>query len=311
MSSIQEKIKLVEEEMSRTQKNKATEGHLGLLKAKLAKLKREQIEGLSKGKGGPTEGFDVSKSGDARIGLIGFPSVGKSTLLNKITGMESEVAQWEFTTVTCIPGMFKYKGAKLQLLDLPGIVEGAKDNKGRGKAIIAVARTCNLILIVLDATRPAMHKLIIEKELEGFGIRLNKEPPKIIIRDKERGGIDIVEKVKQTQMSEQTIKNILKEYKRTNCDIIFEEDCTVDDLIDKLDGKRVYIPCIYILNKIDAISMEELEILSQMPHFVPMSGNLGWNMDELYETIWDYLNVIRVYTKPKGLIPDYEEPVIL
>ncbi len=99
--------------MNWTQKNKATEGHLGLLKAKLAKLKREQIEGLSKGKGGPGEGFDVSKSGDARIGLIGFPSVGKSTLLNKITGMESEVAQWEFTTVTCIPGMYKYKGAKL------------------------------------------------------------------------------------------------------------------------------------------------------------------------------------------------------
>lgn len=118
--------------------------------------------------------------------------------------------------------MYKYKGAKLQLLDLPGIVEGAKDNKGRGKAIIAVARTCNLILIVLDATRPAMHKIIIEKELEGFGIRLNREPPKITIRMKERGGIDIIEKVKQTQMTEQTIKNILKEYKRINCDIIFE-----------------------------------------------------------------------------------------
>jgi ribosome-interacting GTPase 1 len=48
-----------------------------------------------------------------------------------------------------------------------------------------------------------------------------------------------------------------------------------------------------------------------MPHFVPMAGNNGWNFEELYETIWDYLNVIRVYTKPKGLIPDYDEPVIL
>ena len=71
--------------MSRTQKNKATEGHLGLLKAKLAKLKREIIDNSSKG-GGGGEGFDVSKSGDARVGLIGFPSVGKSTLLTKLTG---------------------------------------------------------------------------------------------------------------------------------------------------------------------------------------------------------------------------------
>lgn len=84
----------------------------------------------------------------------------------------------------------------MQLLDLPGIVEGAKDNKGKGKQIIAVARTCNLIMIVLDSTRPAMHKKIIEGELEGFGIRLNKKPPKITIRKKEKGGVDIIEIVK-------------------------------------------------------------------------------------------------------------------
>ena len=297
--------------MDRTQKNKATEGHLGMLKAKMARLKREQIDNISKAKGGGGEGFEVSKSGDARVGLIGFPSVGKSTLLTKLTGTFSEVAQWEFTTVTCIPGVLTINGSRIQLLDLPGIVEGAKDNKGRGKAIIAVARTCNVILIVLDATRPAMHKLIIERELEGFGIRLNKEPPRITIKNKEKGGIDIIEKVKQTHMDEAMIKNIMREYKRINCDISFGMDATVDDLIDALDGKRVYIPCIYVLNKIDAVSMEELEILTQLPHFVPVSGNKSWNFDELLDTVWDYMNVVRVYTKPKGLIPDYDEPVIM
>jgi len=124
--------------------------------------------------GGGGKGFDVSKSGDARVGLIGFPSVGKSTLLTKLTGVYSEIAAYEFTTLTCIPGIIRYKGAKIQLLDLPGIIEGAKDGKGRGKEVIGVARTCSLILIVLDALRPLTHKMIIERELEGFGIRLNK-----------------------------------------------------------------------------------------------------------------------------------------
>lgn len=74
--------------------------HIGLLKAKLAKLRREQLgEGKSKS-GGPGEGFDVAKSGASRIGMIGFPSVGKSTLLTKLTGTFSEAASYEFTTLT-------------------------------------------------------------------------------------------------------------------------------------------------------------------------------------------------------------------
>lgn len=60
--------------------------HLGLLKSKLAKLKRELIEPSKGSGGGGMEGFDVKAAGDARVGLIGFPSVGKSTLLTKLTG---------------------------------------------------------------------------------------------------------------------------------------------------------------------------------------------------------------------------------
>ncbi|XP_045927386.1 developmentally-regulated GTP-binding protein 1-like [Micropterus dolomieu] len=146
--SILAKIAEIENEMARTQRNKATAHHLGLLKARLAKLRRELITPKG-GSGGATgEGFDVAKTGDARIGFVGFPSVGKSTLLSNLAGVYSEVAAYEFTTLTTVPGVIRYKGAKIQLLDLPGIIEGAKDGKGRGRQVIAVARTCNLILIV-------------------------------------------------------------------------------------------------------------------------------------------------------------------
>ena len=77
----------------------------------------------------------MSKSGDTRVGLVGFPSVGKSTLLTKLTGTFSEAASYEFTTLTCVPGSMAYKGARIQVLDLPGIIEGAKDGKGRGRQV--------------------------------------------------------------------------------------------------------------------------------------------------------------------------------
>jgi small GTP-binding protein len=79
----------------------------------------------------------------------------------------------------------------LQLLDLPGIIEGAKDGKGRGRQVIAVARTCSLIFIVLDCLKPLQHKRLIEHELEGFGLRLNKSPPNIVFKRKDKGGVNL------------------------------------------------------------------------------------------------------------------------
>jgi hypothetical protein len=62
-------------------------------------------------------------------------SVGKSTLLTMLTGTQSEAAAYEFTTLTCIPGIINYNDAKIQLLDLPGIIEGASEGKGRGRQV--------------------------------------------------------------------------------------------------------------------------------------------------------------------------------
>ncbi|XP_002279867.2 developmentally-regulated G-protein 3 [Vitis vinifera] len=311
MATVMQKIKDIEDEMARTQKNKATAHHLGLLKAKLAKLRRELLAPSSKGAGGPGEGFDVTKSGDSRVGLVGFPSVGKSTLLNKLTGTFSEVASYEFTTLTCIPGVITYRGAKIQLLDLPGIIEGAKDGKGRGRQVISTARTCNCILIVLDAIKPITHKRLIEKELEGFGIRLNKEPPNLTFRKKDKGGINFTSTVTNTNLDLETVKAICSEYRIHNADVSLRYDATADDLIDVIEGSRVYIPCIYAVNKIDQITLEELEVLDKLPHYCPVSAHLEWNLDGLLEKIWEYLDLTRIYTKPKGMNPDYEDPVIL
>lgn len=308
--SILQKIADIEAEMARTQKNKATNAHLGILKAKLAKLRRELI--TPKGGGAAAgEGFDVAKTGDARIGFVGFPSVGKSTLLCNLAGVFSEVAAYEFTTLTTVPGVIRYKGAKIQLLDLPGIIEGAKDGKGRGKQVIAVARTCSLILMVLDVMKPLQHKRLLEYELEGFGIRLNKKPPSIGFKRKEKGGINLTTLVPQSELDSDLVKTILAEYKIHNADVTLRYDATSEDLIDVIEGNRVYIPCIYVLNKIDQISIEELDIIYRIPHTVPISAHHKWNFDDLLEKIWEYLNLIRIYTKPKGQLPDYATPIVL
>jgi ribosome-interacting GTPase 1 len=107
-SGVQQRIADIEYEIKKTQKNKATNAHLCLLRGSLAKLRTQVMEAAKK-QGGGGEGFDVKKNGDATVAMIGFPSVGKSSFLSKVTKTESEVAAWTFTTLTCIPGVIHYK----------------------------------------------------------------------------------------------------------------------------------------------------------------------------------------------------------
>ncbi|KAF9198538.1 Developmentally-regulated GTP-binding protein 2 [Haplosporangium sp. Z 27] len=306
---ILEKIADIEKEISKTQKNKATEYHLGLLKAKLAKYRVQLLDpGKSAAKG---EGFDVMKSGDARVALIGFPSVGKSTLLNKLTNTHSEAGAYEFTTLTCIPGKIEYNGANIQLLDLPGIIEGASAGKGRGRQVIAVARTADLVMIMLDATKSVTQRELLEAELEAVGIRLNTRKPNVYFKIKTGGGISFNAICKLTTLTEKMVQHILHDYRIFNAEVLIREDITVDQFIDVVLGNRKYIRALYCYNKIDSITIEQVDELARTPHTVVMSCEMDLNTEFLVETIWKNLGLLRVYTKKRGEYPDFEGGLII
>ncbi|MHA2113742.1 MAG: GTPase, partial [Candidatus Hodarchaeales archaeon] len=178
---IEERIAEKEAELAKMKYNKATEAHFGTLKAQIAQLRSEIIERAMKSKR-KGSGFSIKKHGDATVILLGFPSVGKSTLLNAITNKESKVAAYDFTTLDAIPGMMEYdgeyKGARIQIIDLPGIIEGGASGKGRGREVFAAVRNANLIVILLDVRRPD-HLTKILNELWKANIRLDQSPPRI------------------------------------------------------------------------------------------------------------------------------------
>ena len=213
---ILEQVKEIEAEMARTQKNKATNHHLCRLRAKLAMLRTKLLEPAAGSKSsGAGEGFEVTKEGNARVALIGFPSVGKSTLLTSLTGTKSEAAGYEFTTLTCIPGTINYKDTRIQLLDLPGIIEGASEGKGRGRQVIAVARSCDLILLVVDAAsgKADRQRELLEHELEVVGLRLNQRPPNVFFKRKNNGGVSISSTCHLEKITELDVQQLLHEYR--------------------------------------------------------------------------------------------------
>lgn len=311
MTTIEEEILAIKKEIAKTQKNKATEYHIGSLYGKIAKLKEKQDKQAGRSGGNKIQ-YSIKKSGDATIALIGFPSVGKSTLINSITNANSEVAAYEFTTLAPVPGMMFYNDAKIQIVDLPGIISNASSGKGRGKEILSVARNADLIAIVLDINK--LENLnTIKDELHKSGVRLDRKPPRVIFKKVYKGGIKILSTYTLTKLTETIIKQIMRSYGFSNGEVIIREDISPEDFIDALLGNRVYIPSILIINKADSVSEKKLKKIkkqySKDSIFISAKNKKG--LENLKKKIFDITRIMRIYLKPKGKPADMDKPIIL
>ncbi len=299
---IEDKIQSVEEKLEKTPVNKATEKERARLKSRIAELEEEKQKKASGT--GDTSGYAVEKKGDATVALVGFPSVGKSSLLNEMTNADSETGSYEFTTLDVEPGMLKHKGANIQILDVPGLIGGAADGRGGGKQVLSVVRNADLILFMLDPEE--MREDQIKQEIYNVGIRTNVSPPDIKVEKKGRGGITVNTTV-DLDIEEDTIKGLMKQKGFTNANVTIREKVDLDRFIDGLMGNRIYIPAITAVNKADMIDdksgFEGYDLL--------ISAESGLNLDELKDLMFDRLGLIRVYMKEKGQEPDKDEPLIL
>ncbi len=309
MVDYHEEIVRLEAEIKKTQYNKATQHHIGLVKAKIAKL-REKAQARSSG-GSKQEGYHVRKTGDGTVILLGFPSTGKSTLLNTLCGTESEVASYAFTTLTVVPGTLQYKHARIQILDVPGIVAGASTGRGRGKEVLACIRSSDLCMLVADCLRPDELE-VIKREAWNVGIRLNQRRPDVQIKKTASKGINVLSTCNLTKIDEETISNVLREFKINNADVIIRENIDVDQFIDCIEDNKKYMPSITVFNKMDLVNKREISKLKKkydVDLFV--SATEKENAEELKEMIYISLDLVNIWLKEPGKDPDLDVPLVM
>ncbi len=309
--SANERMAQLQEEIAKVKYNKKTQHAIGLMKAKLAALKDRAAIRASVGKAKGDDRFAVRRTGDGTVLILGFPSVGKSTLLNKITNAKSDVAAYSFTTLKAVPGLLQYGFAKIQIIDVPGIVSGAASGRGRGKEVLGMLRNADLILILVDALYPKHYPAILE-EVRETKVRINVAKPDVRIVKKERGGININEAVKLTKIDHETISGIAREMRLNNADIMIREDIDADQLIDMIAGDRMYTKALTVLTKIDLLGKDELDsVVKEVQPDVMVSAEQGVGIEELKKAIYDKMGFIRIFLKEANKKPDMEEPLIM
>ena len=248
------------------------------------------------------------------MALVGFPSVGKSSLISRLTDADSNIGDFAFTTLTCIPGLMEHRGAKIQILDLPGLIKGAAEGKGRGREILNVIRSTDMVLYVVDPFQKS-HFEILDQELWKSGMRLNQQPPQVFITRTKRGGIIVRSTLEQTNLTEEEIRGIVRSFGIVSATVTLRTDVTDDHIVDTLAGSRIYSRAVVVVNKIDLATEKDLgRTRSMLPESWPIlevSAKTGEGIDGMKDFIFDNLHFMSIYLKPQGKEADLVEPLIV
>lgn len=292
------KLEDLKEEYAKTKDNKKTNYAVSKLRAKIAETKKDIV---AAGKRIHGKGYFVKKMGDATVALVGFPSAGKSSLINVIANTRSKTAAYAFTTTKIIPGTMIYKDAHIQVFDMPGLIEDAHLGAGGGRMIIAAAKSAELIIFVVDINIPEQFGKLM-KELSALDININKKKPFIQITEQTFGGVKI--EVNKSGLPEEDIKEILTGLGMHNVVISIWGKTSEDEFISLISGKAIYMRAIVVLNKIDTEPnykkiAEEFSKKSNI-EVIPVSATKGMHIDHLKEAIYENLGMITVYLKPKS-----------
>lgn len=125
----------------------------------------------------------------ADVGLVGFPNVGKSTLISVVSAAKPKIANYHFTTLTPVLGVVKIEeGKSFVMADIPGLIEGASEGVGLGHEFLRHVERCRLIVHVIDVScsegrDPIEDFKAINHELENFSMEL-AEAPQIVAANK-------------------------------------------------------------------------------------------------------------------------------
>ena len=308
--TIPEKIRALEKMYATVPKHKGTEKLRLQIKRKLSELRKEleKQRQMKKGGGGPS--LAVRKEGAAQIVLVGLPNVGKSSLMKKLTNVEADVADYAFTTVEPIPGMMHHKDIQIQVVEVPGLVEGASLGKGMGTQLLSVIRNADAVAIVLDLSQdPVKQMEILLREFERAGIKLNRRRPRVEIKRTSMGGI-VINGVENIRGEVSEVMRMLRDERIHSAEVTVKEPVTLEEFADALDDSLVWRRAIIIANKGDAAGSRGnysrlLKAYAERFKVIPVSARRGVNLDELKDAIYDLAGIIRIFTKSPGEEPAY------
>ena len=308
--STKEKMKAIVNILSIIPKHKGTEKLRMVWKRKLARLRDLDERAATTGK---RFSISVRKDGAAQVAVIGLPNAGKSALLNLLTNANAEVADYPFTTAVPAVAMMPCGKARVQLVEVPAVMEDWRDTEN-GRSYLGLVRNADMIVAVIDAVHDPVECLkIIVEELTAGGIITDRPAPPVKVEVGSTGGIEILgEKYLDGDPAE--IRQAFQARNIHCATVRIVGKATVLDVERVMDKRIQYQKLVVVATRGDLSgSAEGFEALKKaFPHLtiIPASPTKGEGMEPVRDGVWDNLGLIRVYTKSPGK-KRVEKPITL
>ena len=253
----------------------------------------------------------IKKEGCGQIALVGFPNSGKSFLLKALTNADVEVAPYPFTTKKPQVGMAPFSGTKIQVVEVPGIIEGSSEGRASGTQFLGAVRNADAIAIIVTGGN-ALHELgVMENELKAVYIFANSEKPKIAIKQSGFKGITVSGK-KFLKIPEKEFIEFLKSHGIKNASVILGEETTIDKISETLNEKIAYKKALVLVNASSGMPEEKaLAAIRKKWNTIVYSEPSPEFLGNVKNRMFSMLEKILVFTKRPGQEPDMDEPLIL
>jgi small GTP-binding protein len=116
------------------------------------------------------DSLQVRREGAAQIALVGPPNAGKSSLLQALSQIQIKTGDYAFTTLRPVPALTRIRGVLVQLVEIPGLIDGAHEDRGGGRALLGVLRNADAIVYCRAANEPAAALDAVRREVAAAGI---------------------------------------------------------------------------------------------------------------------------------------------
>jgi small GTP-binding protein len=155
-------------------------------------LERELARTRMRAKVVHRDSIAVRREGAAQVALVGPPNAGKSSLLQALSSIQIKTGDYAFTTRRPVPALTRIGGVLVQLIEIPGLIDGASEDRGGGRALLGVLRNADAIVFCHDAKASVAELETVRAEVEKAGIRL---PSLLVVTKVDECPEDVVERV--------------------------------------------------------------------------------------------------------------------